>query len=105
MSTIHKIEYIGAEPRVKEERNDIGTDNIVWLKIQGQHLGGRTGKTREIVYLCLSEENIRGLLHAMLEAAAGGISKLSTEDSYVVRGKDQAGNAAYEMIAFGGEDI
>lgn len=105
MSTIHKIEYIEAEPRVKEGRNDIGTDNIVWLKIQGQHLGGRTGNTQETVYLCLSEENIRGLLHAMLEASAGGVSKLSTEDVYRVRGKDQAGNMVDKQIKFGGEDI
>lgn len=105
MNTIHKIEYIEAEPRVKEARNDIGTDNIVWLKIQGKHLGGRTGNTNNTVYLCLSEENIRGLVHAMLGAASGEEERLSTEDMYVVRGKDQAGNSVSKTFVFGGEDV
>lgn len=105
MGTIHKVEYIEAEPRVKEFNRDIDTENIVWLKIQGQHLGGRAGKAQETVYLCLSEENIRGLIHAMLEAALGNSTTLSTEDVYIVRGKDQEGTPVHKTKRFSGEEV
>lgn len=105
MSTIHKIEYIEAEPRVKEFNRDIDTENTVWLKIQGQHLGGRAGDAQNTVYLCLSEEIIRGLIHAMVEAASGNSSTLSTEDVYTVRGKDQEGTPVYKTKRFNGEEV
>lgn len=105
MGTIHKVEYIEAEPRVKELNRDIDTENVVWLKIQGQHLGGRAGKAQETVYLCLSEENIRGLMHAMLEAASGNSATLSTEDVYTIRGKDQEGTPVNKTELFSGEEL